>query len=40
MSFFKREAEFSQLHPDGVVADGQGGGDFFERGVRLLLDVG
>ena len=22
------------------MADGQGGGDFFERGVRLFLDVG
>jgi hypothetical protein len=35
-----REPEFAQTHPDGVMTDGQAGGEFVERGVRMFANVG
>ena len=30
----------AQPHPDGVMADGQAGGQFVEGGIRMFFDVG
>ena len=39
MSFFLREAQFSQPDPDGVMADLKDDGEFLERGIGMLFNV-